>query len=90
MVIAIIGFLINYLFLPPWNIQSRLFWLYIVFLIGVFSSVSALLDVDNENIILLNTGDSVTLNIEAGKEGKFIPALLHKLVILLSSIRPSL
>lgn len=39
----IIGFIINYVFLPPWNLQAKSFWLYILILIGIFSIVSAII-----------------------------------------------
>lgn len=48
-VTIIIGFIINYLLLPPWNLQSTSFWLYIILLIGIFSTVSALLNTENND-----------------------------------------
>mgnify|MGYP001244515389 CR=1 FL=1 len=43
LITLIIGFIINYLFLPPWNLQAKSFWLFIIILIGIFSIVSAII-----------------------------------------------
>lgn len=51
-VTLLIAFIINYLFLPPWNIQSRAFWLYIILMIGIFSSVSSIIGNDNNRYAL--------------------------------------
>lgn len=50
LITLVIGFIINYLFLPPWNIQAKSFWLFIMILVGVFSIVSATIsEIKSEN-----------------------------------------
>lgn len=48
-VTAIIGFVLNYFLLPPWNVQSPSLWIFIILMIGVFSFVASIVSKRNNS-----------------------------------------